>query len=159
MSRAEDRVNPRLGALTKAGGSIWLDQISRPLIESGELARLVAEDSLRGMTSNPSIFEKAILGSSDYEDDLKELVAEGLDARTIYDRIIVKDVQLAADVLADVHRETHGRDGFVSLEVLPDLAFDTERSIAVARSYRPARTLTASGVTRPGTPQVAPVDS
>ncbi|HUE27451.1 MAG TPA: transaldolase family protein, partial [Solirubrobacteraceae bacterium] len=129
------KVNPRLEALTKAGVSVWLDQISRSLIESGELARLVSEDSLRGMTSNPSIFEKAILGSSDYDEDLRELAAEGLDARHLYDRIAVKDVQLAADVLAGVHRETHGKDGFVSLEVAPDLAFDTERTIEGARSY------------------------
>ena len=150
------KVNPRLEALTKAGVSVWLDQISRSLIESGELARLVAEDSLRGMTSNPSIFEKAILGSSDYDEDLKELVGEGLDARGIYDRIAVKDVQLAADVLVGVHREAHGRDGFVSLEVAPDLAFDTERTIEGARTYWQALNRPNVMIKIPGTPDGVP---
>ncbi|HEY2161137.1 MAG TPA: transaldolase [Solirubrobacteraceae bacterium] len=156
MSSTSTQVNPRLELLTKAGVSVWLDQISRSLIQSGELARLMAEDSLRGMTSNPSIFEKAILGSNDYEDDLKELVAEGLDTRTIYDRITVKDVQLAADVLAEVHRETHGRDGFVSLEVAPDLAFDTERSLEGARTYWQALNRPNAMIKIPGTPEGVP---
>ena len=72
MSTATN-VNPRLEALTEAGVSVWLDQIGRSLVESGELARMVEEESLRGMTSNPSIFEKAILGSTDYDEDLREL--------------------------------------------------------------------------------------
>jgi transaldolase len=156
MMSTTTKVNPRLEALTKAGVSVWLDQISRSLIESGELARLVSEDSLRGMTSNPSIFEKAILGSSDYDEDLKELAAEGLDARKIYDRIAVKDVRLAADVLAPVHRESHGRDGFVSLEVAPDLAFDTERTIEGARMYWQAVDRSNVMIKIPGTPEGAP---
>src|ERR1700736_1768826 len=128
-------VNQRLKALTDAGVSVWLDQIRRSLGEGGELARMVAEESLRGMTSNPSIFEKAILGSTDYDEDLRALARENLDAKTIYDRIAVKDVQMAADVLAPVHREANGRDGFVSLEVTPDVAFDTERTLDGARVY------------------------
>ena len=156
MSSTTTQVNPRLEALTKAGVSVWLDQISRSLIDSGELARLVAEDSLRGMTSNPSIFEKAILGSQDYDEDLAELVREGLSAREIYDRIAVKDVQMAADVLAGVHRETHGRDGFVSLEVAPDLAFDTERTIEGARMYWKALDRSNVMIKIPGTPEGAP---
>ncbi len=135
MTTAAPQVNPRLKKLTEAGVSIWLDQIRRSLIESGELARMVAEESLRGMTSNPSIFEKAILGSTDYDGDLRELANEQLDALEIYNRIAIKDVQLAADVLADVHRDSNGRDGFVSLEVQPNLAFDTEGSIESARNY------------------------
>src|SRR6266436_2912151 len=99
MTTAAQQVNPRLQKLTEAGVSIWLDQIRRSLIESGELARMVAEESLRGMTSNPSIFEKAILGSTDYDGDLRELANDSLDALEIYNRIAVKDVQLAADVL------------------------------------------------------------
>ena len=147
------KVNPRLEALTKAGVSVWLDQISRSLVEGGELERLVAEDSLRGMTSNPSIFEKAILGSDDYKDDLEELTREGLSAREIYDRIAVKDVQMAADVLAGVHRQTHGRDGFVSLEVAPDLAFDTERTIDGARRYWKLLSRPNVMIKIPGTPE------
>src|SRR2546421_269799 len=128
-------VNPRLKALTDAGVSVWLDQIRRSLISGGELARMVAEDSLRGVTANPSIFEKAILGSTDYDEDLKALAREDLDAKRIYERLTIKDVQLACDVLSSVHRESGGRDGFVSIEVTPDLAFDTERSLEAARMY------------------------
>jgi transaldolase/glucose-6-phosphate isomerase len=124
-----------LKRLTEAGVSVWLDQIRRSMVEGGELARMIAEESLRGMTSNPSIFEKAILGSNDYDEDLRGLAEQELSAREIYDRIAVKDVQLAADVLVEVHRDTNGRDGFVSLEVAPDLAFDTERTLGGARTY------------------------
>ena len=129
------QVNQRLAALTQAGTSVWLDQIRRTLIEGGELQRLVAEDSLRGVTSNPAIFEKAILGSSDYDDELVSMAKEGLDARGIYDRIAIKDVQLAADVLRGVWEEANHADGFVSLEVSPDLARDTEGTLEQAREY------------------------
>ncbi len=145
-------VNPRLEALTKAGVSVWLDQISRELIEN-DLPRLIAEDSLRGMTSNPSIFDKAILGSDDYDEDLKSLAREGLDAREIYDRIAVKEVQAAADVLAPVHRETNHRDGFVSLEVAPDLAFDSQRTIDGARTYWKMLSRQNVMIKIPGTPE------
>src|SRR5947209_10111521 len=113
-------VNPRLKALTEAGVSVWLDQIRRTLIEGGELGRMVREESLRGVTSNPSIFEKAILGSTDYDEDLRTLAGQDLDAQAIYEQLAIRDVQLAADVLSDLHREASGRDGFVSLEVAPD---------------------------------------
>src|SRR5215211_3111621 len=119
-------VNERLAALTAAGTSVWLDQIRRSLIESGELKRLVDEYSLRGVTSNPAIFEKAILGSPDYDDELRELAEEGLGPREIYERIAIGDVQLATDVLRSVYDELDGYDGYVSLEVMPDLAHDTQ---------------------------------
>jgi transaldolase/glucose-6-phosphate isomerase len=128
-------LNPRLLALTEAGVSVWLDQIRRSMVEGGELARMVAVESLRGVTSNPSIFEKAILGSSDYDDDLRALARENLDAVAIYERIAIRDVQLAADVLLDVHRMSNGRDGFVSLEVAPELAHDTEGTLEQVRSF------------------------
>src|SRR5438445_9497631 len=102
MSTATE-VNPRLLALTEAGVSVWLDQMRRSLVTGGELARMVAEECLRGVTANPSIFEKAILGSNDYDDELEEMAREQFDAQTIYDRLAVRDVQLAADVLAEVH--------------------------------------------------------
>lgn len=128
-------VNERLAQLTAAGVSIWLDQIRRSLVEGGELARMVREESLRGVTANPSIFEKAILGSDDYDDDLREMARENLEPMEIYERLAIRDVQLGADVLADVHRESNGQDGFVSLEVAPDLAHDTQGTIAAARRY------------------------
>ena len=129
------QVNPRLAALTQAGTSVWLDQIRRTLIEGGELQRLVDEDSLRGVTSNPSIFEKAILGSDDYDTELVEMAKEGLDAKAIYDRIAIRDVQLGADVLRPVWEKLDHADGFVSLEVSPDLARDTDATLEQARSY------------------------
>jgi transaldolase/glucose-6-phosphate isomerase len=128
-------VNERLQALTAAGTSVWLDQIRRSLIEGGELQRLIDEMSLRGVTSNPAIFEKAILGSDDYDDELRELANQGCDAKQIYDAIAIKDVQLAADVLRPVYDELRGYDGYVSLEVGPEAAHDTEATLEQARDY------------------------
>ncbi len=128
-------VNERLAALTEAGTSVWLDQIRRNLIESGELERMVREDSLRGVTANPSIFEKAILGSPDYDEELAELARQDYEARDIYRRLAVEDVQLAADVLRPVWDATGGVDGYVSLEVAPRLAHDTEGTMEQVRQY------------------------
>src|SRR5829696_4088245 len=99
-------LNERLAALTAAGTSVWLDQIRRSLITSGELARMVQEDSLRGVTSNPAIFEKAILGSPDYDDQLERLAAGGATTREVYRAIAMEDVGGAADVLRSVYDET-----------------------------------------------------
>jgi transaldolase/glucose-6-phosphate isomerase len=131
----EAKVNPRLAALAAAGTSPWLDQIRRKLIESGELQRLIDEESLRGVTSNPSIFEKAILGSTDYDADLAAMAKEGKDAKEIYDAIAIKDVQLGLDVLHPTWEALGHADGFVSLEVQPELARDTDGTLASARSY------------------------
>jgi transaldolase len=128
-------VNERLARLTALGTSIWLDQIERRLVEGGELARLIREESLRGMTSNPTIFEKAISGSDAYDAQMHELVVQGADPRAIYQAVAIRDIQNAADVLRTVYDETGGYDGYVSLEVDPDLAFDTEKTIAQAREY------------------------
>jgi transaldolase/glucose-6-phosphate isomerase len=128
-------VNERMAALTAQGVSIWLDQIRRSLIEGGELQRLIDEDSLRGVTSNPSIFEKAILGSDDYDDELRRMASEGLGPREIYENIAIKDVQMAADLLHPLYEELDGYDGYVSLEVMPDLAHDAEATLAQAREY------------------------
>ncbi|RKQ91932.1 transaldolase [Solirubrobacter pauli] len=128
-------VNERLAALTAAGTSIWLDQLSRGLIETGELARMVEQDSLQGVTSNPAIFEKSILGSADYDDEIKRLVSEGKSATDTYRALALHDVQSAADVLRPVYDRTNGVDGYVSWEVDPDLAHDTEGTIAQAREY------------------------
>ena len=129
------QVNERLAGLTAAGTSVWLDQIRRGMIESGELARMVEEDSLRGVTSNPAIFEKAILGSADYDADVEAAAQEGLSAREVYRRLAVRDVQLAADVLRPVYDDSGGYDGYVSLEVAPRLAHDTEGTLEQARLY------------------------
>ncbi len=134
MSTLAD-VNPKLKALTEAGVSIWLDQLGRSLVAGGELKRMVEQESLRGVTSNPSIFEKSILGTSDYDDAIAELARADKNAKQIYDTLAVADVQAACDVLASVHEESGGRDGFVSLEVPPDLARDTDSTIEAARTY------------------------
>jgi transaldolase/glucose-6-phosphate isomerase len=152
MSTTE-RVNENLAQLTAAGVSVWLDQIRRSLIEGGELRRMVEEESLRGVTSNPSIFEKAILGSEDYDEELVQMTRENLSAEQMYDRIAVRDVQLAADVLRSVYDATHGRDGFVSLEVAADLAHETERTIEAARVYWKAVKRDNVMIKIPGTPE------
>jgi transaldolase / glucose-6-phosphate isomerase len=132
---ATTHVNERLSALTEAGVSVWLDQIRRKLITEGELQRLITEECLRGMTSNPAIFEKAILGSDDYDDELRELSAKDMNAREIFEQLAVHDVQLAADVLRPVWEDADRHDGFVSLEVSPELAHDTEGTLEEARSF------------------------
>ncbi|MBV8220544.1 MAG: bifunctional transaldolase/phosoglucose isomerase [Solirubrobacterales bacterium] len=149
-------LNPRLLAITEAGVSVWLDQIRRSMVEGGELARMVAVESLRGVTSNPSIFEKAILGSTDYDDDLRKLAGDNLDSVAIYEHIAIRDVQLAADMLAGVHRETHGRDGFVSLEVAPELAHNTEGTLEQVRSFWKRVDRANVMIKIPGTPEGVP---
>jgi transaldolase/glucose-6-phosphate isomerase len=126
-------MNP-LKELSKYGQSVWLDYIRRNLITSGELKRLVDEDGLGGVTSNPAIFEKAITGSTDYADALVELQKrKDLDAMGIYEILAIKDIQDAADTLRPVYDRTKTRDGYVSLEVSPFLARDTEGTIKDAR--------------------------
>jgi transaldolase/glucose-6-phosphate isomerase len=132
---ATQQVNERLAALTAAGTSIWLDQMKRSLITTGELRRLVEEDSLRGVTSNPTIFNAAMLGSDDYDEQLGELARAGRTTHEIYQQMAIQDIRDACDVLRDVYDQTGGADGFVSFEVDPDLAFDTERTMAQAREY------------------------
>jgi transaldolase / glucose-6-phosphate isomerase len=156
MSTAATKVNERLARLTGAGVSVWLDQIRRSLITGGELARMVEEESLRGVTANPSIFEKAILGSDDYDEELDSLSRDQLEPQEIYDRIAQRDVQMACDVLAAVHRESHGRDGFVSLEVAPEIAYDTERTLDMARVYWKAVNRPNLMIKIPGTPAGVP---
>lgn len=123
-----------LQELHQYGQSVWLDYIRRSLIDSGELKRLVDEDGLRGVTSNPSIFEKAITGSSDYSKALNVLRRQPeLDAKAMYETIAIRDIQDAADVLRVVYDQSKGKDGFVSLEVSPTLARDTSGTIDEAR--------------------------
>jgi len=124
-------MNPlvRLGEL---GQSPWYDYITRDLVASGELARLIREDGLRGMTSNPTIFEKVVAGSRSYDDDILRLSRESRSPGEIFETLAVADVRAACDVFADLHRETRGLDGQVSLEVSPALANDTAATIQEA---------------------------
>src|ERR1044071_7615922 len=131
-TQATTAVNP-LRALTQYGQSVWLDYIRRSLVTSGELQRLIDEDGLRGVTSNPAIFEKAIAGSNDYQDVLEDPASRQLDAKQIYEKIAVRDIQDAAGILASVYTATNSRDGYVSLEVSPGLAHDTAGTLDEAR--------------------------
>jgi len=124
--------NP-LKKLEALGQSIWLDYIRRDLIASGELRRLINEDGLRGMTSNPSIFEKAIAESNLYDKDIHNMAIKNMDVKTIYESLSQRDVQNAADEFKTVHEKTDGKDGYVSLEVNPHLAHDTKGTIEEAR--------------------------
>jgi transaldolase / glucose-6-phosphate isomerase len=153
---ATQQVNERLAALVAAGTSVWLDQIKRSLITTGELQRLIEQDSLRGMTSNPTIFNQAILGSEDYDEQLAELAHEGRSTREIYHAMAIQDIQDACDVLRVVHDQTEGADGFVSLEVDPDIAFDTERTIEQAREYWDRVDRSNLFIKIPGTAEGAP---
>jgi transaldolase len=138
MSATEvTNVNPNLRKLVEAGTSPWLDLLSRSLVEDGQLARLVAEDSLRGVTSNPSIFEKAILKSDDYDEQLRELFDgdENMSAQAIYEELAIHDVRGACDVLRQTYEDNRHQDGFVSLEVAADLAHDPARTIAAAKDF------------------------
>jgi transaldolase/glucose-6-phosphate isomerase len=123
--------NP-LFELYEAGTSVWLDYIRRSLMTSGELQRMIEEDAVVGMTSNPTIFEKAIGGSSDYDDALRALVEAGIPDEEIMLSLIVEDIQMAADVLKPVYDQTRHKDGYISIEVLPRVADDTKGTIAMA---------------------------
>ncbi|HWH78377.1 MAG TPA: transaldolase, partial [Candidatus Binatus sp.] len=132
-------MNP-LKELGGQGQSIWLDYIRRNLIRSGELKRLVDEDGICGVTSNPTIFEKAIAGSTDYDEALRGLLAHepNGDVEKLYEPLAIEDIQMAADVLRPVYDSTQGDDGYVSLEVSPHLAHDTQGTIAAAKRLRAA---------------------
>ncbi|MCC6236585.1 MAG: transaldolase [Dehalococcoidia bacterium] len=123
-----------LQRLRAAGQSIWLDFIGRPLLDSGDLARMIEGGVVQGLTSNPSIFAKAIAGSNDYDAALEALAAEGVtDAYEAFVRLAAEDIRRAADLFADTYTSTGGRDGFVSLELPPGIEDDVDRSVAEAR--------------------------
>ena len=124
--------NPLL-QLHELGQSIWLDQLSRALVTTGGLKRLIDEDGLRGVTSNPTIFQKAISGSQDYAEQLEKLARGGSNVSHIYEELVLQDIGNAADVLRSVYDANNGADGFISLEVSPLLANDTKATIEEAK--------------------------
>ena len=125
-------MNP-LRALNDHGQVAWMDFIRRDMLTNGELERLVSEDGLTGVTSNPAIFERAIGGSAEYDVQLRQLLEEGEPSVVeIYEALVFEDIRLAADILRPVHESTGGADGLVSLEVSPHLAYDTEGTVAQA---------------------------
>jgi transaldolase/glucose-6-phosphate isomerase len=123
--------NP-LAQLPKAGQSVWYDQTDRKLISTGKLQRMIEEDDLRGMTSNPTIFEKAIGGSDDYDQQLRALASQGKSRDDIYDELVTEDIGNAADIFRPVYDKTNGDDGYVSLEVSPLLAQRTDETVSEA---------------------------
>src|SRR5947207_1874993 len=134
-SRARSRVmaNP-LRTLNEFGQSVWLDFVSRDLLKSGELGRLIAEDGLRGVTSNPSIFEKAIGHGDDYDELIAAAEAAGdRDPGALFEGLAIHDIQEGADALNPVYRQTQGRDGYISIEVSPYLAMQTDETIEEGR--------------------------
>jgi len=133
MNRVDSKAINPLRALYGCGQSVWLDYIRRHLLTSGELQRLMDEDGLRGVTSNPAIFEKAITGSSDYTSALRDLEARNLDAKASYEALAIRDIQDAADILRPLYHASDRRDGYVSLEVSPLLARDARGTLDEAR--------------------------
>ena len=147
----------RLQELGIQGQSVWLDYIRRQMLDNGELGRMVADDGVAGVTSNPAIFEKAIAGSADYTDALARLVAAGVAGpKALYEALAIADIQDAADILRPVYQRTDGRDGFVSLEVSPTLAHDTQATIEEARRLWKAVGRDNLMVKVPGTPEGIP---
>jgi transaldolase len=149
--------NPLL-RLSALGQSVWYDYIRRDLYRSGELARLIAEDGLKGMTSNPTIFEKAVAASELYDEDIRRASSQGKGPGDIFEALAVEDVRRAADVFRPVYESTGGDDGFVSIEVGPALALDTQGSIEEARRLwkacdRPNVMVKIPG-TEPGVPAI-----
>ena len=104
-----------LTELMKTGQSIWFDNIRRAMLKCGDLAKMIEQDDLRGVTSNPTIFEKAITGSKDYDEQLRNLINLGLGIKEIYESLVVDDIALAADILRPVYDKTKGIDGYISL--------------------------------------------
>nr|WKN39499.1 transaldolase [Tunicatimonas sp. TK19036] len=125
--------NQMLEKILKLGQSVWLDNLSRQIINSGELKSLITDKGVRGLTSNPAIFQKAISGSDAYESDIEKFTNEGLERKAIYERLAVADIQRAADLFRPVYDSSNGEDGYVSLEVQPALVYDTEGTIEEAR--------------------------
>ena len=143
--------------LKALGQSLWLDNIRRQLVTSGELARL-REEGVSGVTSNPTIFDKAVSGSTDYTEALVRMVGAGYDAEHILWELMLEDIRAAADVFRPVYDETVGADGYVSIEVSPRLAMDTEGTVAMARDLfqragRPNVMVKIPG-TKPGLPAI-----
>ncbi len=138
----------------KFGQSIWYDNIRRGLLTSGELRNMVDNDGLLGVTSNPAIFEKALAGSADYDEALKKLVDKGVGgAKPLYEDLAVEDIQRAADVLRPVYETTEGRDGYVSFEVSPYLASNTQATVEEARRLRAAIARDNVMIKVPATPE------
>lgn len=145
----------KLHELTQVGQAIWYDYIRRAFITSGELQALI-ESGVRGVTSNPTIFEKAIAGSADYDKDLQHLVATGTSVEDIYEALVLDDITRAAHLLSPVYQQSGGDDGYVSLEVSPTLAHDTQGTLTEARRLFATLGLPNVMIKVPATPEGIP---
>jgi transaldolase len=149
--------NP-LHELEQLGQSVWYDGLRRAQISSGELARMIVEDGLKGLTTNPAIYEKAIVSTRDYDAELATLFARAdLDAKAIYEQLAIHDLQAAADLLRPVYQASQGRDGFVSLEVSPAVAHDADATLFEARRLWREVGRQNLMIKVPGTPEALPV--
>ena len=141
--------------LTALGQSIWLDNIRRSMFASGDLGRLI-DQGLRGMTSNPTIFEKAIGQGDDYDEQLRSLIGKVSDAGALFEALAIQDIRSACDAFHALFESTHGADGYVSLEVSPTLARDTQATIAAAARLWKAVDRPNVMIKIPGTPEGVP---
>jgi transaldolase len=148
--------NPLLTIETEYGQSIWMDNLSRDLLESGELAKLIVSRGVLGITSNPAIFEKAIVGNAIYDTEIVAGIKAGKSLNDIYESLIFTDIRHACDVLLPVYEQTKGIDGYVSIEVPPTIATDTASSISEARRYHAAINRPNVMIKIPGTPEGLP---
>jgi len=127
--------NPLFTIEKQFGQSIWMDNLTRDLIQSGELKRLIETRGLRGITSNPSIFEKAIVGNAIYDADIEAGIKAGKSVQEIYESLVFDDIRQACDIFRPIYEESDGQDGYISIEVPPTIAHDTEKTIEEARRY------------------------
>ncbi len=148
--------NPLLTIETEYGQSIWMDNLSRDLLESGELAKLITTRGVLGITSNPAIFEKAIVGNAIYDTEIKAGIQANKSLNDIYESLIFTDIRHACDVLLPVYEQTKGIDGYVSIEVPPTIATDTASTISEARRYHAAINRPNVMIKIPGTPEGLP---
>jgi transaldolase len=147
--------NPLL-QLKTVGQSVWMDHLDRGIIQSGQLKKMISEEGIAGITSNPAIFQKSISGSDLYNADIEQGIRDGKSPQEIYEMLIFEDIRNACDIFRSVYDETHGLDGYVSIEVSPHLARDTERTINEARRFYKAIDRENVMIKIPGTPEGFP---
>ena len=148
--------NPLFTIESEYGQSIWMDNLSRDLLESGELAKLIATRGVLGITSNPAIFEKAIVGNAIYDTEIKAGIQANKSLNEIYESLIFSDIRRACDILLPVYKQTNGIDGYVSIEVPPTIATDTKSTSSEARRYHAAIDRPNVMIKIPGTPEGLP---
>ena len=159
VEETSQKTNPGKGPLFQLldyGQSVWYDNIARGLLKDGSIRKLVEESGVRGMTSNPAIFEKAISGGADYDEQMKDLIRQGKNAEEIFRAVAIKDISDAADILRPVYDSSKGLDGYISIEVSPTLAHDTEGTLKDAHYFYNAINRPNIMIKVPATPEGIP---